>query len=150
MDNSLEARQKIEKLEGELNISLPAPYKKFLSSHNVGVYERTCFDFLDTDGNVNSSTINNFLFPESDGRYDLRTTYKFYSDADRIPLGLLPVAKDFAGNLVCICVEGKDIGKVYYWDHELEFDVAGYEDLAFLAPDFASFLSMLAGSKREN
>src|SRR5882757_2297876 len=114
MDNNLEARQKIEKLEGELNISLPAPYKKFLLSHNVGVYERTCFDFSGADGIAKSSTIKNFLFPESDARYDLKNTYQFYSDADRIPPDLLPVAKDFAGNLVCICVEGKDIGKVYY------------------------------------
>jgi hypothetical protein len=146
MSNGLGMREKIDRVEVELGISLPAQYKEFLSSPNAGSYERKSFNFLGSDGIPNSSTIRYFLFPEAGGRLDLKNTYEFYSDAERIPPGVLPVAKDLAGNLVCICINGKDAGKVYYWDHEQELDVEEHEDLACIAPDFPSFLSMLEGS----
>jgi len=150
MDDALKVRQKIDKMEIELNISLPTQYKEFLSSANTGAYERASFNFLGVDGIPNSSTIRYFLFPEAGGRSDLKNTFKFYLEADRISPDILPVAKDLAANLVCICTNGNDTGKIYYWDHELEFDVEGHEDLACVAPDFPSFLSKLEGSKREN
>ena len=37
---------------------------------------------------------------------------------ERIPEGVLPIAHDAGGNLVCLDVAGKFPGSVWFWDHE--------------------------------
>jgi cell wall assembly regulator SMI1 len=140
MNNAQTISNKIDGLEKRLSIDLPPQYKNFLISGDMKNYEEQCFDFLDSTEFKNSSTIRYFFQLESNDYYDLEKTYQFYSDSERIPPDVLPIAEDFAGNLICICTNKNDAGKIYYWDHELEFDIHEYEDLSYVAPNLQSFL----------
>ena len=95
------------------------------------------------DGFSNSTTIRCFFSLETGGDDDLWNIFQFYLEAERIPPGVLPIAEDIAGNLVCLCIDREDAGAIYYWDHELELDMAKYDELTRLAADLPSFLSML-------
>lgn len=134
---------RIKRLEERLNIDLPSQYKKFLISENIKNYEGKCFYFSYSTEFKNSITIRYFFMLESNDYFDLEKTYQFYSESERIPVDVLPIAEDFSGNMVCICINKNDAGKIYYWDHELEFDIQEYEDLSYIAPDFQSFLLSL-------
>lgn len=46
----------------------------------------------------------------------------------RMPDTLIPVADDGGGNQICLGVAGADRGKVYYWDHNNEWDEDDYEE----------------------
>ena len=45
---------------------------------------------------------------------------------DRMPTGFLPFADDGLGNQLCICVSPAHYQKIYWWDHELEWDKEDY------------------------
>ena len=47
---------------------------------------------------------------------------------DRMPEGFLPFADDGLGNQLCLCVHAANYQKVYWWDHELEWDAEDYEE----------------------
>ncbi|AKJ29572.1 SMI1/KNR4 family protein [Caldimonas brevitalea] len=48
--------------------------------------------------------------------------------APRMPAGLLPIADDGGGSLLCLGVAGDHAGQVYWWDHENEWDEDDYQD----------------------
>ena len=45
----------------------------------------------------------------------------------RMPDTLIPIADDGGGNQICLGVAGAQLGKVYYWDHDNEWDEDDYE-----------------------
>ena len=46
----------------------------------------------------------------------------------RMPAGFLPFADDGLGNQLCICLQADNYQKIYWWDHELEWDEDDYEE----------------------
>ena len=46
---------------------------------------------------------------------------------DRMPEGFLPFADDGLGNQLCLGLNTEHVPKVYWWDHELEWDAEDYE-----------------------
>jgi len=61
------------------------------------------------------------------GRGSLRRLIRIYRE--RIPRSLLPIATAPGGDLICLGVGGSDIGKVFFWDHENEWDSEDFTDL---------------------
>ena len=64
----------------------------------------------------------------------------------RLPEGMVPIADEACGDLVCLCLHEADYGAVYYWDHEREASYGGppdYLDMPRVAGSFAEFLDML-------
>ena len=62
-----------------------------------------------------------------------------------VPPGILPIAGDPVGNLVCIDTrDGRD-GPVLFWDHEEGFDddEVDFSNLYEIAPDLQTFLDGL-------
>lgn len=47
---------------------------------------------------------------------------------DRMPAGFLPFADDGLGNQLCLGLETTSVPKVYWWNHELEWDADDYEE----------------------
>lgn len=47
---------------------------------------------------------------------------------DRMPEGFLPFADDGLGNQLCICLQKANYQKIYWWDHEVEWDEEDYEE----------------------
>ena len=48
--------------------------------------------------------------------YDLSENLELFGN--QLPPGLLPVAQDPGGNLICLRVDAQDIGRVYFWSPE--------------------------------
>jgi hypothetical protein len=71
---------------------------------------------------------------------------------DRMPEKFLPFADDGLGNQLCLCLAPKNYQKVYWWDHELEWDTDDYEDETGSAmPEEAKFQNvyLVANSLKE-
>jgi SMI1-KNR4 cell-wall len=47
---------------------------------------------------------------------------------DRMPEEFLPFADDGLGNQLCICLHEDNYQKIYWWDHEVEWDEEEYEE----------------------
>ncbi len=69
-------------------------------------------------------------------------------DEKRMANHILPIACDALGNLICISCSGKDLGAIYFWDHENEVDYSvsddsDYSNLFHIADNLESFLNSL-------
>lgn len=130
----------IVELERYIEASLPLGYRQFLLQHNGGRVSPDCFDFV-RDGKVTHGGVDWFLHignAESSNLYDYINTYR-----DRVPKGYLPIAHDPGGNLVVLSLQ--DDG-VYFWDHDEEVEegeVAGMQNMYWIAGSFNEFLDSL-------
>lgn len=120
---------------------IPPSYRAFLAEQDGGRPLVDVFHFEQRDRRQ-SSRISSFLgvAPAPDG--DLAEV----AGTVDVPPGILPIAGDEVGNLVCIDTrDGRD-GPVLFWDHEEGFD-DGEEDFSNLyeiAPDLQTFLDGLS------
>lgn len=137
------SKEQIEVVEKRMGIRLPDDYKEFLMQFNGGQPEPATFDFTGVDGCENDSVVNNFLSIHDGKEDNFEIDYFFYTKNKRIPDNVAPIARDPAGNLICICLSGSNRGKIYFWDHELEFEKPGPSNLAYIAKSFSEFFSML-------
>lgn len=110
--------REIEKFEETIGLTLPIEYKEFL--HKFGT-----LNFNDTEVTFYSAnivdeeplTIVNFYGLNGDN-YDLKLIINRYTD--RIPNDLIPIAECSGGDQLCIGINNKAFGKIYYWDHNKE------------------------------
>jgi SMI1-KNR4 cell-wall len=132
--------------ESQMGKSFPEQYKNFLLRNNGGRPEFQKFSGLGEDDGF-FGILSWFFGLHPDDPNDLIANIERFSD--RIPNNMIPIASDPGGNLVVLSVEGKDKGKVYFWDHEEEADegeIPTYDNLYLVANDFDDFLADL----REN
>ncbi len=137
-------------LEQKLGMNLPMEYKKFLLLHNGGHPEKDCYPAI-------SSKISGFYGTVFEGS-DLAWFYAFYDGEysnllkeysrfkDRIPEGFVPIARDSFSNKICLCLNGSEYGKIYFW----EFDYAvpygeepTFDNMYLLANNFTDFINSL-------
>lgn len=129
--------------EQRLQVVFPPEYREFLFKHNGGRPSPNVFEFQDPDGDEADSLVN-FFFSIYEGPVNnLENKYRGFVSDERLLPHFLPIAGDPFGNLICLSVGGEDRGKVYFWDHEIEPDTAGYENMSLLANSFTEFIDML-------
>jgi hypothetical protein len=135
--------RQLRQLEKRLGLALPPPYRRFLLRHNGGRPKPGVFRFGPADEPYSGSMVDRFLAVYG-GKHDnfehYFRTYKL--DDRRIPENLIPVAHDPGGNLICLSVSGKDVGAVYFWDHERE-EGPPREAVSLIAKSFDRFLAGL-------
>ena len=134
----------LSSLEVKYGFKFPAEYREFLLKYNGGRPSLSKFNFMELEGSYTDSLIDRFL-SVYEGKYDnfewtLRTVKVV---RQRMPSNLVPIASDPFGNLVCISVDGKDLGYIYFWDHEKEEESANYNNVFLLARSFNDFLDRL-------
>jgi len=75
----------------------------------------------------------------------------------RMPSTIIPIADDGGGNQICIGIKGGEQGKIYYWDHNNEWDEEDYlldhgrpmppevkfQNVHLIASSFVDFISRL-------
>jgi hypothetical protein len=136
-----EALAELERRLTELGRPLPPSYRAFLAEQDGGRPIRDTFTFEQHD-REQSSRVAAFLgvLPAADG--DLAGTAGVVGD---VPKGLLAIAEDEFGNLICI--DGRDgrDGPILFWDHEEGFDDGepDFSNLYEIAPDLQTFLDGL-------
>lgn len=110
--------REVEKVEGIIGLTLPIEYKEFL--HKFGT-----LNFNDTEVGFYPAktvdeeplTIVDFYGLNGDN-YDLKLIINRYTD--RIPNDLIPIAECPGGDQLCIGIDNKAFGKIYYWNHSKE------------------------------
>lgn len=136
---SEEALVAAEQRLAELGHHIPPSYRAFLAVSDGGRPVKDCFSFEQRD-HAQNDTVKTFLGirPAPDG--DIVETLELIGD---IPNGVLPIALDPFGNLVCL--DGRDgrDGPVLFWDHEEGFDPPSDSNLHEIAPDLQTFLNSL-------
>lgn len=123
---------------------LPPSYRAFLAQHDGGQPKLECFRYQQ-GAEEREGVINEFLGvrPVPPPGTNLLITAGLLRG--RIPDGVLPIANDPYGNLICIDTRGGLDGPVLFWDHEFEKEDGPPDDanLYPIAPDFETFLDNL-------
>ena len=136
----------LDAVEQALGVKLPAPYRAFLLMHNGGRPSPDGFDFADHE---EGSLLNTFYSVKcTEEEFDLEINARGWRA--RVPNDLIVIGNDAGGNLVCIGVEGKRYGKVYFWSLEDETDPrdpTNYENVWLCAEDFDQFLASFQDSE---
>jgi cell wall assembly regulator SMI1 len=132
----------IKTFEEAIGYSLPNCYREFLIRHNGGVPSRSQ---VDVDGQGERVVRNLYSLVSPARRYPIRHLLEMYEK--RIPVAMLPVGDDPAGNLFLLELsQGETYGRVYFWDHEQEAETESqpyFDNISFVAESFASFLDRL-------
>lgn len=119
----------------------PEDYRRFLLDHNGGKPDPKTVDFVQ-DGAANSSDVQ-YIYGIHDGEYWASLEWHLDTYNGRIVDKGLPVAGDSGGNQYVLIVRGKTTGQVYFWDHELETDPPGYDNMSYVAASFTEFCEKL-------
>ena len=115
----------LQNIENTKNCILPKEYKNFLLNYNGGKPYWKSFAIGEEliKGELSFDNIRCFYGICSDTgsvmyNYDIFQVIK--ARHNRIPKNLLPIATDSFGNEICLCIQGSNYRKVYFWDHENE------------------------------
>ncbi|MCU0540569.1 MAG: SMI1/KNR4 family protein [Oscillatoriaceae cyanobacterium Prado104] len=136
----------IREIERRLGMQLPQCYIDFLLNYNVGFPEKSGFLYCSEKANQ-LGAVNRFLGIHN-GKYNNLNDYlMLYKEREkRIPSNLIPIATDPGGNLICLSIDGNDLGNVYFWDHDLEAEdesEVNYSNVYFIANSLEEFLHNL-------
>ena len=107
---------------------LPDDYCEFLLRFNGGYPEPV--------GLGNGSLVNAF-FGFCQKSHCLQCNY--YIHRTVFPFGIIPIADDPGGNIICIVLSKPDHGKILFWDHEQ----GDADSFSILADSFSTFLDSL-------
>jgi hypothetical protein len=135
--------RQLSRVEKQLGITLPEPYRRFLVRHNGGRPRPGTFQFGPVSEPYSGSVVDWFLAVYEGEHNNFEHYFHTYKlNERRLPENLVPIAHDPGGNLICISVSGKDVGAVYFWDHEREEGPPG-EAVSLIATSFDDFLAGL-------
>jgi len=125
--------------ERKLGYSLPEDYREFLLQFNGGKPSPSSLRL--SDGSVTTIRAFYAVAPPSQTMSLERQIGQY---RNRIPPRFIPIGEDPGGNRICICLNGKHYGQVFFWDHEMESDeVADNRNMTFVASTFSSLLDGL-------
>ena len=134
--------------EKKHNINIPNPYRQFLIDFNVAyVKPRRFFNKHVSQiqsGDEPDEGLDLFRGFSTDEEWCLDWYMDIYIYSGRISKVFLPIAAAAGGNVICIGIAGNNHGKIFFWDHEDEYDG---ESLTCLADDLNSFLNSLVGKQ---
>lgn len=130
----------IRTFEHELGYSLPSDYHEFLQKYGLASGEGDIrIRGVDDDDDEGTSVDVFYGLNSGDEGYDLidrRLTF-----ANRLPNHLLPFIAGSGGEF-CLCLSGKNIGKVYWWFQETGA-VQSEDELEPIADSFDNFMISL-------
>lgn len=137
------SEEDILKAEQEIQILIPKEYRTFLKKHNGG-HPSPCDYYRPLEENKTEKVLDSVgNFYGLEGTCNLICVYKEYKD--RMPSEMFPIA-GVGGCQICLCREGKNEGKIYFWDSEEEKPEESqpyYDNIHFLANSLEEFLSSL-------
>ncbi|MEK6512459.1 SMI1/KNR4 family protein [Myroides odoratimimus] len=131
----------IMRLELLLGIKLPIEYIQYLESYGIKMFSEmvlfkpfntTLPEYTDMDKGTNynrnfyGSYIMSFFGLYDDDVYDIFYNLKTYKN--RIPPNCLPIALEDSGGLIILDLNQNNYGKIFFWDHENEWDANFYEE----------------------
>ncbi|KGR82243.1 SMI1/KNR4 family protein [Lysinibacillus odysseyi] len=115
------AEEALIKIEDKYGINFHEIYKSFVCKYGHSTFEKdVCYRPIEPSHWTDKDGLNAFgsFFGFDEGVDNLERKIQQYYD--RIPASIVPIAEDYAGNLICIGISGDREGKIYFWDHENE------------------------------
>jgi len=147
--------------EHDFDLTLPKQYRQFLLKQNGGCPTPNTFNYSQTHGCTDSSNfqpsqvgiVNCFFSIDSTETMSLARMRTFH--LNMMPNNLLPIADTVTGNVVCLSVNGPNVGFVYIWHHDEGRDLEEWEEpncdyIYFVADNFDTFLNSLYEYKAES
>lgn len=131
----------LKRTENRINIDFPAQYRNFLLKHNGGHPEPSVFKFKCEGQEAEIAAVAYFL-AIYDGKEENFLDYlKTYED--RIPSGLMPIARDPGGNVILIGTKDAHLGKIYFWQQDFEPETPDFSNICSIADSFDEFFNSL-------
>lgn len=130
----------LERFEKQIDARLPDDYRAFLLEHNGGDFpNEVAFEHVDKWGRSDPFSVSH-LYGLCVKTHGLEDTYR---DLDTyLPKGFVPIGGDAGGNKICIVASGRDVGSVWFWDHEAGMSYAWPpENSERICSSFAKFLN---------
>jgi len=130
------------------SVEFPSAYVDYLMAHNDADLEPNIIQHSENDYYVRY-----FYGTTGEDYSDISMTYEWY--ANRLPHKCVPIADPDFGNLICMSLDNKTYGKVYFWNHETmdtedgEICSLQLEDMIFLANSFNEFLEQIIAAPLE-
>ena len=136
----------IKEFEKLIDATLPQEYIEWLLQYNGGTPVEDSFDFTDLDGRNNGGSVHYFYAIGGEMSYNLTDNFNFLKD--RIPSEVISIASESCGNQICLGLRGEYYGKIYFWDHNFEFDTEdgaeqSYDNLFLITNSFSEFVENL-------
>jgi hypothetical protein len=121
------------------SLQLPLEYRDFLVRSNGGK-PNAKVRLVELSSGRPLTSIRYFFALSTVNYFSLEWHYDSYRG--RIPSGLLPIAVDSGGNLICLALSGEAAGAVYFWDHESE---GSQGKLPLVTKSFGELLQLFGG-----
>jgi hypothetical protein len=145
----------INTVEERLQIIFPSDYKIYLLNYDEHFFANSIrFKSIEPSSGKykqGNQIIGGFYGVIS--KYDETLLGQIKCYYNRMPTSLIPIGECPGGNLICLGVKGEFIGKVYFWNHENEYqaingmeitgDVNQYWDNLFLVAE--TFIDFIKG-----
>ncbi len=126
-------------IETSLGAPLPRDYRDFLRKYGASSFEAPVQFHLK---NPRPLYVNPAEAPDERREYPYGPLSHFFGSAagkqglakniktyrGRMPDTMIPIADDGGGHKICLGVKGGELGKVFYWDHNNEWDEDDYEE----------------------
>lgn len=100
--------------------------------------------FIETDG---YEYIVNYFIPikwrNEKGKGNLETTLDLLRVDPVLPEWLIPFAYDPGGDMFCFSTKEEDIGSIYYWSHEYDYEEDPEEHILCLADSLKTFINSM-------
>ena len=139
-------KSEITRVESKFNIKLPQEYVDFLLKYNGGYPEPNRFKYESNKEHYSDSLVN-WFYSIYEGEYNNfePNILNWSLHGRRFPDGIIPIAGDPFGNIICIGIADGYMGKVYFWDHEEESDtdIPHWDNVYLIANSFNQFLELL-------
>lgn len=149
MDSGLKLNEKkLQMFENELKVKLPVDYKEFMLAHNGGMPEDDLmFNYHNSVNDKESrSLIQMFYIIYEEENYEIynlkNICFTLWNDK-ALTKDYLAIAEDPAGNYVCISLNSKTYGNIYFCNHEYEDAETGNLLMDKIASSFSEFLNLL-------
>jgi hypothetical protein len=139
--------QDIKQIESEIGYTLPPDYVDFLTYYGGFSPLITAEYFFQGKIAKDNGSVMGVIYGFMPGDcYDLVENHQTYKG--RMPHNIIPIAEDGMGGQICLSLDGKDKGSVYFWDHDFEETIKegkepGYSNLYLIARSFDDFINSL-------
>jgi hypothetical protein len=136
----------LSSIEGRIGARLPDPYREFVQEFGgAGFAEYVqCVSKYPMPGPSQSRCVPFAYFygGRAGGAEHLSLALAIENYAARMPPTVVPIASDGGGNQICLGVEHDERGRIFYWDHDNEWDEEDYVDEGLVVPDDLAFQNL--------
>lgn len=137
----------LDQLEIRIGVRLPHDYREFLLKYNGG--RPIPSGFLIQGFPNNPYGMIHYFFGIDDQLESNNLMWHWEVMNGRLPDGLLPIAGDHSGDLLCLTLYGDKHGSVVFWDFYDEHYPPTYKNIYHVANSFSDFIDSLFKAPEE-